>query len=276
MSVALEEQAYLEGNGYQVWLLLVSRNSVDHLIRVNKARNLSYGLVASGDESKRMMVNLIRSIEAGSDPEVPKMVQEDQPIDPALFRKVALGNFAVEFPESSDSNVVEKDFLKSLTASLDEWVLDGSGNHKSFPAMKHPYWPIFRKMLEKSLTRTVLYRGIYGDNAVDAGDSLRVWKMSSWTTDKKMAKDFAIYGYKGDLVFSAATGIIQKVRRGEPWAVYQIQANVKDILIAPVYVEGFIEPDILIRYLAKQSEYVLWSPSGKVSGKIVARNRSRT
>jgi hypothetical protein len=274
--VTLIQQVYLEGSGYKVWLLLVKRSGIEHLIRVNQSGNLYYDLVASGPIARKMIINLTRSIVQGGDSEVPALTQKQSPIPNAIFYKVTQGKFAVEFPDSEEcETILERDFLKSLKVSLDEWVLDGSGQDKILPVMHHPYWPTFKSMMEQNLQTTTLYRGIYGDNAVDAGEALRVWRMSSWTTDLKMAKDFAIYGYMGDLVFSAATGYMQKVRRGLPWAVYRIVVDPSDILLAPVMIEGFIDPNILIRYLGSQSEYVIWSSSNQVNGKIVSKTRNR-
>lgn len=258
----------------QVHLLLIERSGTHYAVRIDAwGHTLSYGVFASGPSAKADLHALASALEEGVDDTLPPLTPVEGAQAPqGLLQKVVEGRWALTFPEASQG--LETDFLGHLKRTLQRWVLDGSGRDKRLGILKHPYWPEFHRQVTEALSSqygssVTLYRGVHGEQAKeDLGTTLPVWRYSSWTTSRKMAKDFATFGYVGDM----AAGWAKRVRRGTPWAVFGAKVPVDAILFAPVSLPGFVEPDILVKLLTKQDEFVVSAPALYVRGKVVVRS----
>ncbi len=265
----------LEGDeGARVHLILLEREGVEHAVRVDAlGNNLSYGVFASGIDAKTQMGSLAQALIDGLDETLPSLAWVEGALPPqALVDRVSKGRFAVAFPTQPLS--LEEDFLQHLKRTLREWTLDGSGRNKRLGILKHPYWPYFHQQVIEGLAEQVgayitLYRGVHGGQAQEIeGDTLPVWRFSSWTTSRAMAKDFAVFGYVGDVI----SGWTKKVRRRTPWVVFEAKVPIEGVVFAPILLPYFAEPDLLVRTFASQSEVVIESPLLQVRGRVVMRS----
>jgi len=111
---------------------------------------------------------------------------------------------------------------------------------------------------------------VHGDFVDEIHDIAPVYRFSSWTADKAIAKDFARYGFVGDL----RSGFAEKVKRRGKWAVISTKVPIESIIMAPVFVEALKEPELLVKQLARQDEYVVDSPNLGVRVRVVSRSQA--
>jgi hypothetical protein len=259
-----------------IYLLLVNQSSRDYLIRVDKTKSISYDLIASGPKSKATLRRLGDFIlyeegELGGDVQEGKASESE--ID-LMLKRVFHGKYGLQLP-SSDNDPEFEDFSKRMSQFIRDWMLDGSGENKRFPIMNHPYWAEYKKSLEDSLRKAhggsvTLYRGLHGDFSRQVASHLPVHRYSSWTADRGVARDFARYGYVGDL----STGFSAKVLRKGPWVVVSSKFDVADVVLAPVQVDALADPQFLAKKLASQDEYVVHSNTSSIPVKVVSRSKT--
>ena len=259
----------------KVYLFLTLFANRQYLIRVDVSRSVGFRLLASGPKAASAFRSLGDLILKGED--LYSSGFTESPASPAetesLFRSVTQGKFAVQFP-TEDNDPESDDFFRYFKQYLREWTLNGSGNDKKLPILHHPYWERYLQSLHDSLrskhgSSVTLYRGVHGDFVDEVHDIVPVYRFSSWTADKAIAKDFARYGFIGDL----QSGFAEKVKRKGKWAVISTKVPIESIVMAPVFVEALKEPELLVKQLARQDEYVVDSPNLMVRARVISRNR---
>jgi hypothetical protein len=259
----------------KIFLFLALYANRQYLIRVDVSSSVGFRLLASGPKAASAFRSLGDLIPKGEDlyssgfTESPASPSETE----SLFRSVTQGKFAVKFP-TEDNDPEAEHFFTTFKQFLREWTLNGSGNEKQFPILHHPYWERYLQSLHDSLrskhgSSVTLYRGIHGDFVDEITDIAPVYQFSSWTADKAIAKDFARYGFIGDL----QSGFAEKVKRKGKWAVISTKVPIESIVMAPVFVEALKEPELLVKRLAGQEEYVVDSPNLMVRVRVVSRSK---
>jgi len=157
-------------------------------------------------------------------------------------------------------DAIQKDFNKLLERQLREW----RGGTKNLALVKHKFFKEFVSMVrEKIPTKITLYRGIHSEQAVDVlnGQSFEVAPYSSWTIDINIAKDISRYGSSG-------------LGKKQKWLVVKRDFKNTDIILAPVVLEDYIEPDILLHFRVEKEYIVKW-PRRNIKVKIVQKTRSK-
>jgi hypothetical protein len=271
----LIDQRKFESKTGRIHLFLVSYANRSYLIRVDVSKSIGFELLASGPKSAiafRSLGDLIlkgEGVYSGDFVEVPVSVAETE----SLFKSVTQGKFAVRFPLEDNDPELDS-FFVHFKSFLREWKFDGSGNDKRFPILRHPYWERYQQSLHDALRKkhggtVTLYRGVHGDFVDQISDTKPVYRFSSWTADKTVARDFARYGMVGDL----SSGFATKVKRKGKWAVVSSTFPVESIVMAPVSVDALKDSELLVKQLADQDEYVVNSMNPRVRVKVVSRSK---
>ena len=171
-----------------------------------------------------------------------------------------------EKPKSTDEEDFNLgNFHKHLLYYIKDWKgsFKGKSGSKGLLAMeKHEYYPEFRKMFVKEVKPVTLYRGVYGtiaDDTIKTGQ-LPIHSISSWTLDKEIAKDIAEnWSKKGDTI-----------------AIVEKKFDVKDIVFAPVVMNGYTpQKDILRSYLDNEREYIIKSDKKRIPVKVINKGIQR-
>lgn len=271
----LISQRKFQSANAKVYLFLTLFANRQYLIRVDVSRSVGFRLLASGPKAASAFRSLGDLILKGED--LYSSGFTESPASPAetesLFKSVTQGKFAVQFP-TEDNDPESDDFFGYFKQYLREWMLNGSGNDKKLPILHHPYWDKYLQSLHDSLrskhgSSVTLYRGVHGDFVDEVHDIVPVYRFSSWTADKAIAKDFARYGFIGDF----QSGFAEKVKRKGKWAVISTKVPIESIVMAPVFVEALKEPELLVKQLDRQAEYVVDSPNLMVRATMISRNR---
>ena len=142
------------------------------------------------------------------------------------------------------------EFYSLLQEQLKNWK--GMGIHVRVSG--HRYFPAFKAMVKEAVAsefgeELMLWRGVYGKlarNVINGGE-LPLRQFSSWTSDKRYAKEFVL-STPGGADFG----------RAQDWAVVQAVFTPEDIAFAPVVLPDFDpDPDILVKPFIFEHEFVV-------------------
>lgn len=261
----------------KVELFHLRRDRVDYFVVLRSGTSLSYGIEATGSSAEVARAfdleldNLLKGTRLFSGK--PEIVA-DKPDAEARKSVKAFDHpmFGLDWgkePEAKGGDPEAEDFYKLLKRQVDEW----KGGRHSLPLVRHRYWPTFRKMVAEAVTkkwgaRFDLFRGVYGDQALkilDEGAPLDVYRFSSWTIDRSVAKDFALdpHGRTGKHF----------------WIVVKAPFKATDVVFAPVVLPDFtLNPRILKERFTWETEFVVDAKAKRLKPgqfKVVERTRAK-
>lgn len=226
----------------------VEREDLHYLLSFKGGGSLSYGAKATGDEAtvSQAFNQEQANLESGTYHNE-QWVIVSETMDAEAKKRLNIfehPNFGIKWDKEVGMPTEEVQFCDMLEKQVKEW----KGTSHGMPVARHPYWPTFHAKVMDAVAKEYgesvrLYRGIHGEQApkILAGEPVKMFRFSSWTSDLQSAR-----------VYAAG-----KTKRGNrDWVVIQKNFTPEEIAFAPVTLaEPCENPDILMRLMHDVEHY---------------------
>ena len=263
--------------GRQKTILHMARKSIHYLGVLESGGQLSYGVESKGSKSQvarayAYEVQKTKHPVGGRHTEEWAQIADDKAQVDRLIGLLVHPVFGLK-PEEWDAQTFEDDteaqeFLALLKKQVREW----KGSSRALRVINHPHWGAFHAQVvdavaKKYGSRIRLYRGVHGKQALSVlkGAPLSVHHYSSWAAEK-------------DGAMAYRSGIDRRLGQ-DYWVVVSATFSPKDVILAPVRLPGFSDPDILMAFATDVQhvgdELVVRSPSGRVDARVIMKSRKK-